>query len=370
MQRLTSTASFVLLWLFTCCSTAAAQTCPGNDYSLTTQAQVDAFPSGCTVVSGELVIEASADITDLSPLSGLTSIGAGLGIIENDALTNLNGLSALTSISGYLSIGSNTALANLDGLSGLPSVEGWITIQNNRALIDIDGLSALTFVRQYFQINGSAVLTNLDGLSALTSVGGPLWIDENAALENVDGLSGLTSVEALWIRDNAGLTNLDGLSALTSVGDYVWIHDNAVLSVCGCGLYACVSSGGVGGAIDMYNNAASGDCNSNGADLIACSVGIDDGRDVGIPREFSLHQNYPNPFNPTTTIIYDLPRLSKATLAIYDILGRQVRVLAEGMKPAGYYEVSLDATGLPSGVYIYRLAAGGLVKTKRMVVVK
>lgn len=90
----------------------------------------------------------------------------------------------------------------------------------------------------------------------------------------------------------------------------------------------------------------------------------------GLPEMYDLAQNYPNPFNPSTTISYELPRLSEVTLTVYDVLGRKVTVLASGTQPAGTYEVTFDATELPSGIYFYRLAAGDYVETKRMVVVK
>ena len=89
-----------------------------------------------------------------------------------------------------------------------------------------------------------------------------------------------------------------------------------------------------------------------------------------LPTEFALHGNFPNPFNPTTTISYDLPRAADATLTVFDVLGRQVSLLASGAKPAGSYEFSFDARGLTSGVYFYRIQAGDYVETKRMVIVK
>jgi hypothetical protein len=85
---------------------------------------------------------------------------------------------------------------------------------------------------------------------------------------------------------------------------------------------------------------------------------------------YSLSQNYPNPFNPTTTISYDITRATDVILAVYDVLGRQVRELASGTHAAGTYEVSFDADTLPSGVYFYRLEAGDYAETKRMVVVR
>ncbi|HXG38138.1 MAG TPA: S8 family serine peptidase [Bacteroidota bacterium] len=73
------------------------------------------------------------------------------------------------------------------------------------------------------------------------------------------------------------------------------------------------------------------------------------------PNVFALHQNYPNPFNPVTHIAYRLPGDGYATLRVYDMIGREVAVLARGMQSAGVYSVRFDARRLPSGVYYYRL---------------
>ena len=88
------------------------------------------------------------------------------------------------------------------------------------------------------------------------------------------------------------------------------------------------------------------------------------------PAEFVLHQNYPNPFNPTTTIRFDLPEESHAYMDLYDILGRRVRVLIDEEKPAGTHSFMLDATGLASGVYFYRMKVGNEIKTQKMLLAK
>jgi len=75
---------------------------------------------------------------------------------------------------------------------------------------------------------------------------------------------------------------------------------------------------------------------------------------------WQLHQNYPNPFNPSTVISYQLPVVSNVRLAVYDLLGREVRVLVDAKKDAGAHEVRLDGSGLSGGVYIYRLLARGV----------
>ncbi len=95
------------------------------------------------------------------------------------------------------------------------------------------------------------------------------------------------------------------------------------------------------------------------------------------PENFSIMQNYPNPFNPLTVINYEIPQLSNVTLVIYDILGRQVESLVNEEKAPGKYQATFDASGLPSGVYFYRLSAGSLTgqagtftQVKKMILMK
>ncbi|HEX7573854.1 MAG TPA: T9SS type A sorting domain-containing protein [Bacteroidota bacterium] len=90
----------------------------------------------------------------------------------------------------------------------------------------------------------------------------------------------------------------------------------------------------------------------------------------GLPTIFTLEQNYPNPFNPTTVISFQQPVVSKARLVVYDLLGREVAVLVNERKMPGRYELKLDASGLASGVYLYRLTVGSFVQTRKMIVLK
>lgn len=98
--------------------------------------------------------------------------------------------------------------------------------------------------------------------------------------------------------------------------------------------------------------------------------------EIGIPAKFNLSQNYPNPFNPVTKINYELPFDSKVNLIIFDALGRKVKSLVnEEFDKAGYYSIQLNATQLSSGIYYYRLTAGGIngksfTATKKMVLIK
>jgi hypothetical protein len=83
-----------------------------------------------------------------------------------------------------------------------------------------------------------------------------------------------------------------------------------------------------------------------------------------------LEQNYPNPFNPSTVIGFQLSVAGQATLKVYDVLGREVATLVNGTMAAGSHSVTFDASNLTSGVYIYKLEAGGMSMTKRMTLVK
>jgi uncharacterized protein (TIGR02145 family) len=95
----------------------------------------------------------------------------------------------------------------------------------------------------------------------------------------------------------------------------------------------------------------------------------------GIPTEFALHENYPNPFNPTTTLRFDLPKVSDITLTIYNMLGQKVRTFDYQNTSAGYHSVTWDATNdlgqqVGAGVYLYQLQTKDFVKTRKMVLLK
>lgn len=88
------------------------------------------------------------------------------------------------------------------------------------------------------------------------------------------------------------------------------------------------------------------------------------------PMSVSLSQNYPNPFTGTTSIEFDLVDQADVELAVYDLLGRSVEVLVDGIRPAGHYRATFDASGLSAGVYIYRLKVGSQSLTRTLSVMK
>jgi len=89
-----------------------------------------------------------------------------------------------------------------------------------------------------------------------------------------------------------------------------------------------------------------------------------------IPTSVALDQNYPNPFNPRTTIRFQLPSPEFVSLRIFDVLGREITILVNEERAAGAFEAGWDASGLPSGVYFYRLQVGNFIETKRMMLAR
>ena len=90
-----------------------------------------------------------------------------------------------------------------------------------------------------------------------------------------------------------------------------------------------------------------------------------------VPATYVLYANYPNPFNPVTTIQYDQSRREHVTLTVYDLLGRRVQTLVDGVEDAGYKKtVRFDASSLASGLYVYRIATQSFSATRKMMLVR
>ncbi|MBI5464592.1 MAG: T9SS type A sorting domain-containing protein [Ignavibacteriales bacterium] len=89
-----------------------------------------------------------------------------------------------------------------------------------------------------------------------------------------------------------------------------------------------------------------------------------------IPEHSALHQNHPNPFNPSTVITYHLAKNGAVKLSVFDIEGKEVRILTNTYQPAGSYAIRFSASGLPSGMYVYRLLVNGMTFSKKMLFIQ
>ena len=97
---------------------------------------------------------------------------------------------------------------------------------------------------------------------------------------------------------------------------------------------------------------------------------IDKDKEIAVPTETKLFPNYPNPFNPSTVIKYQLSDASQISLKVYDVMGREVATLVNSFQEQGVYNVTFNANGLASGIYLYKLNAGGKQLINKMLLMK
>jgi hypothetical protein len=109
----------------------------------------------------------------------------------------------------------------------------------------------------------------------------------------------------------------------------------------------------------------------NGRDLYQLILtDVEDNSDYLAPVTFSLGQNYPNPFNPNTQIKFSLPDDAYVSLKVYDINGKEVQTLIEGNRQRGNYIINFSPDNLASGIYFYRVKAGGYSAVRKMMYLK
>lgn len=174
--------------------------CNGGAFSgnvvLTTQQEVNDFGANCYItVNGDFSINedpmTSDNITDLSPLSGLTTVNGNVLIFDNSQLTSLSGLNGL-SYAFHLYIKGNTVLTNVSGVSNLSTIaNGGIVIAENLALTSIQGLENITAVTTILTVRNNNVLTSLNGLDNIANVANDVNINTNPMLDNLCALTTL-----------------------------------------------------------------------------------------------------------------------------------------------------------------------------------
>jgi hypothetical protein len=122
---------------------------------------------------------------------------------------------------------------------------------------------------------------------------------------------------------------------------------------------------------DLFHNQVWSKAQRAYLDNIVLSAGGEKaGRQGIVEGQPRLEQNYPNPFNPATVIRYSLPRTTNVSLTVFDALGREIALLAEGTQGPGDYQVRFDGKGVASGVYFYVLRTAELSITKRLHLVR
>lgn len=409
MKKLT--LLFVLAFIIQ--TSVLSQGCLPDGILFETQAQIDSFQinyPNCTEIEGHARIWGN-DITNLTGLNVLTSIGSNLQINDNTSLTDLTGLESLTIINGGLHIINNSYLTSLLGLNNLASIEGDLAIIENDTLINLAELSSLSYLGGDLTIYGNASLVSLTGLEGLTNVIenlniGIIMFDPygNPSLTNLTGLDNLTSVGGfLEINANFNLSSLTGLENLEYVGgDFVLISNSTLTDIS-----SLVTLNSIGGAISInYNHALvtlSGLDNINAATidnliiynnflLATCdvqsicdylvspggTVGIQDNAtgcnsqeeveeacdasgilDNNFRPEFSI---YPNPATDKLFITSN-NGLKIETVNIYNQLGQ---IIFHRNEPIG----EIDISTLGQGIYIIELTSNELKTRQKLIIEK
>lgn len=393
--------TFTLLLTLSCCWLAAQ--CPtGTNITFSTQAEIDNFPvayPNCTEIEDSVTIS-GADITNLSGLSNIHSIGRALIIKNCASLTTLNGLENLQTIERAFRISNNAGLSSLSGLNNLETIYGGFWVSDNPALKNLQGLDELSYVGasaqqifgSYF-VNGLVIagndslstllgldslrnveggmnlccnnaLTSLNGLGNLQSVGqepNPLFpntnfsIIENMNLESLAGLENLQSIKgySMWFSDNANLVSLNGLDSVEFVGILeVNILNNQKLSVCHIPPI-CAIIDNPDAFFDVSNNAPG--CNDWLELYYACTASpVDE-----VFSENPVIHISPNP--ATDFFQIQISDLEKWEISLFDLQGRQMfRQVISGSQTIGVKD-------WPSGIYTLRAVSGERVFSGKIV---
>lgn len=140
-----------------------------------------------------------------------------------------------------------------------------------------------------------------------------------------------------------------------AVSSSAWVYEHTFNSV-GNNQYYCFAHGAPGGV------------GMSGVVIVENATDISD--DNISVYKFNLVQNFPNPFNPSTKISYTIPESGNVSLKVFNVLGSQVAELVNGEIEAGSYDITFNASNLPTGTYFYRLQTSSSVETKKMVLLK
>lgn len=280
------------------------------------------------------------------------------------------GMDAVYDVNGNHYISFNTT-----GLAGLfTTAKVWVSKNGGPAEIVIrnsDITGAMTTTAGTAQANSISV--DWPSLS-VSDDGNFVFCAYSVAMQD-DTLNGFNSMNVYYSVSPTSALNFDGPVQVTSgLDDERYVSLNRVAITDGANTYKLPMSyqkDPQPGSTAFTDNAP-----LSRASLIyreitqAQTVGISN---IGntVPGSFSLEQNYPNPFNPSTTIRFGIPKVSRVTLKIYDISGKEVaRLLNNQLITAGTKEYQFNASNLSSGIYFYTLEAEGFNETKKMLLVK
>lgn len=218
--------------------------------------------------------------------------------------------------------------------------------------------------------------TALTGGMYVTTNGGQLWTQKNNGLYNTTGslprsclIKPGSSTEFYVGLDHSSTSTSKGVYRTTNGGDN-WVDFNGGVMLNTYAIRAMAFKTTGNPTLFAGNGGTSTAGSGTGLyeySWLASGIGYINSK---IPESYGLSQNYPNPFNPVTKIQYQLPNPDYVKIVVYDMLGKEMKILDEGYKNSGYYIIEFDGSEFNSGVYFYRLFSERFTETKKMILVK
>jgi photosystem II stability/assembly factor-like uncharacterized protein len=316
------------------------------------------------------------------------NVGLPLSVQVNSMTSTASAIYAATNSGVYSSIDSGGSwVADTVGLNMAPWYE-YPTPGGTIGIIAVD--SALYTVRSWDTYTQGGVYVTVADSIAWMSIGPdslPTYgifaiavVDANVFVAAASGVYLYSGSNQLWLSRSNGLP-ADLQSCIMTTADsllfaYIGLRNGQMYVTSDLGKTwsaihdSTFTSNGINAMVANKEYLFAG-TNSGGwripiADIITSVNNNHHHLQVG----YVLYQNYPNPFNPTTIITYQLLAASHVTLKVYDVLGREVRLLVNERESAGSHSAAFDGSNLPSGVYIYRLQAGSFTQSKKLALLK
>ena len=252
---------------------------------------------------------------------------------------------------------------NADHINRLQAIGAGVTVQNQQYLLVRSGPPYRDLVDSGIRIGGGTDASAISPLSPWISlyhmvtgrvVSGAV-LNAGQQISRMEALHLYTTGSAWYTFDDQDLGSIEvgKLADLVVLSDdYLTVADEDIRT-----LSSVLTI--IGGKIVHANEEFAG--------LI---TSVSDQAKSIVPTTANLAQNYPNPFNPTTRIQFSLPQDSDIRLVVFDLLGREIKVLAEGRYTADLHSVTFDGANLASGVYLYQLQAGTQRLTGKMLLLK
>jgi Secretion system C-terminal sorting domain len=200
-------------------------------------------------------------------------------------------------------------------------------------------------------------------VSAMTLGAASMKVNYPADLVTFEGVSS-SKLSGVIAKAENGVITIGWVNMDTKSTGAVLNENDVLLSL---KFVATVAKGSV--ALTMGDGSEFADANAN---TISMAKLASNNVEIGaVPSVFELAQNYPNPFNPTTEIRYNIAAAGKVSLTIYNMMGQEVNRLVNGQQEAGFYTVQWNASGMPSGAYVYRLQVDDkFTASKRLTLLK